>query len=203
MDFKDYFEWILSILVDMASIDKPAPRNLFLAQQVDQDSMNALSKAIVEIREHDEYLKGYYKLNGLVYEPKPITLYIDSYGGAVYQCFGLLSIMKSEGTPVNTIVTGCAMSCGFMIAIHGAHRSIHKHGTMMYHQVSSVAKGKVKDIEEDIVETKRLQGKIEVMTLENTKITKEKLEKVYKKKQDWFLDAKDSLKWGCVDEIIK
>lgn len=186
----------------MAHLDKPAPRNLFLAQQVDQDSMNALSKAILDIRENDEYLMGLYQLHGLRYEPKPIMIHIDSYGGAVYQCFGLLSIMKSEGTPVDTVVTGCAMSCGFMIAIHGRKRKIHKHGTMMYHQVSSVAKGKVKDIEEDVIETKRLQGKIEDMTLENTKITKKKLEKIYKKKQDWFLDAKASLKWGCVDEIV-
>jgi ATP-dependent Clp protease protease subunit len=186
----------------MANLDKPAPRNLFLAQQVDQDSMNNLSKAIIEIREHDKYLKGLYLLHDLKYEPKPIVIHIDSYGGAVYQCFGLLSIMKSEGTPVDTVVTGCAMSCGFMIAIHGRKRKIHKHGTMMYHQVSSVAKGKVKDIEEDVIETKRLQNKIEEMTLENTKITKEKLEKVYKQKRDWFLDAKTSLKWGCIDEIV-
>ena len=186
----------------MAHLEKPASRNLFLAQQVDQDSMNALSKAILDIREHDEFLQKMYPLYGLSYEPKPIVIHIDSYGGAVYQCFGLLSIMKAKGTPVNTVITGCAMSCGFMIAIHGAHRSIHKHGTMMYHQVSTGARGKVADIEEDIVEAKRLQKKIEDMTLENTKITKEKLEKVYKKKQDWYLDAKDALKWGCVDDVI-
>lgn len=186
----------------MATIDKPAHRNLFLAQQVDQDSMNALSKSIIDIREHDEYLKKVYAVHELVYEPKPIKLYIDSYGGQVYQCFGLLSIMKNKGTPVHTIVTGCAMSCGFMIAIHGDHRSIHKHGTMMYHQVSSGAVGKVADIKEDLIEAMRLQKIIEDMTFENTAITKKKLEKVYKKKQDWFLDATDSLKWGCVDEIV-
>lgn len=186
----------------MPEIEKPAARNLFLSQQVDQDSMNALSKVIIDIREHDEYLKGLYNLHNLDYKPKPIKLHIDSYGGAVYQCFGLLSVMKSEGTPVHTIVTGCAMSCGFLIAINGAHRSIHKHGTMMYHQVSSASWGKVKEMEEEVIEAKRLQKKIEQMTLENTKITKEKLEKVYKKKKDWFLDAKDSVKWGCVDELI-
>ena len=186
----------------MAHLEKPAPRNLFLAQQVDQDSMNSLSKAIIDIREHDELLQKLYPLYGLNYEPKPIVVHIDSYGGAVYQCFGLLSIMKAKGTPVNTIVTGCAMSCGFMIAIHGARRSIHKHGTMMYHQVSTGTRGTVKEVEEDIIEAKRLQKKIEDMTLENTKITKEKLEKVYKKKQDWYLDAKDALKWGCVDDVI-
>ena len=186
----------------MASIEKPVPRNLFLAQQVDQDSMNALSKTIIEIREQDEYLQKLYKLHDLDYQPKSIKLYIDSYGGAVYQCFGLLSIMKDKGTPVDTIITGCAMSCGFLIAIHGAHRAIHKHGTMMYHQVSTGSRGTVKEVEEDIIEAKRLQKKIEDMTLENTKITKEKLEKVYNRKKDWYLDAKDALKWGCVDEIV-
>lgn len=186
----------------MADLEKPSSRNLFFAHQVDQDKINDLSKAIIEIREHDEFLKKLYPLYGLSYEPKPIVIHIDSYGGAVYQCFGLLSIMKAKGTPVDTIVTGCAMSCGFMIAIHGARRSIHKHGTMMYHQVSTGLFGKVADIEEDLVETQRLQKKIEEMTLENTKITKEKLLKVYKGKQDWYLDAKEALKWGCVDDII-
>lgn len=185
-----------------SSFEKPANRNLFLAQQVDQDSMNALSKAIIDIREHDELLKKTYAMHHLSYDPQPIVIYIDSYGGAVYQCFGLLSIMKDKGTPVNTVVTGCAMSCGFMIAIHGAHRKIHKHGTMMYHQVSTGAHGKVADIKEELIEAMRLQKMIEDMTLENTKITKKKLEKVYKKKQDWYLDAEHSLKWGCVDEII-
>jgi len=186
----------------MIHLEKPLPRDLFLTQQVNQDSIKALSNSIMEIRRSDDYLAGLCKLHSMTYTPKPIVVNIDSYGGAVYQCFGLLSIMKDKGTPVNTVVTGCAMSCGFMIAIHGHHRKIHKHGTMMYHQVSSVARGKLKEIEEDVVETKRLQVKIEEMTLECTKITKDKLEKVYKKKEDWFLDAKDSIKWGCVDEII-
>lgn len=186
----------------MANLEKPTPRNLFLAQQVDQDSMNALSKAIIEIREHDEYLKKSYATNDLSYEPKPIKIYIDSFGGAVYQCFGLLSIMKSSGTPVDTVVTGCAMSCGFLIAIHGRKRRIHKHGTMMYHQVSTGVEGKVADIKADLIEAMRLQKMIEKMTVENTKITEKKLEKVYKKKKDWYLDAKTSLRWGCIDEIV-
>lgn len=199
----DYTSQHLGFIIDvMAHLDKPASRNLFLAQQVDQDSMNALSKSILDIRENDEYLKGLYQLHGLVYEPKPIIIHIDSYGGNVYQCFGVLSIMKSKGTPVNTVITGCAMSCGFMLAIHGEHRSIHKYGTMMYHQVSSGVLGKVADMEEDLFEVKRLQKKIEEMTLSHTKINREKLDKVYKKKQDWYLDAKDALKWGCVDEIV-
>jgi ATP-dependent Clp protease protease subunit len=110
--------------------------------------------------------------------------------------------MKAKGTPVNTIVTGCAMSCGFLIAIHGAHRSVHKNATLMYHQVSSHVGGTAADIEEEVIEVKRLQQKIEQMTLDNTKITEKQLEKVYKKKKDWYLDSKDAVKWGCADDII-
>lgn len=184
------------------SLERPMPRNLYLAQQVDQDSMNELSKTIIDIRENDEFLRKYYALFNLEYNPTPINLHIDSYGGAVYQCFGLLSVMKAKGTPVNTIVTGCAMSCGFLIAIHGAHRSVHKNATLMYHQVSSGVVGKAAEIEEEVIEVKRLQQKIETMTLENTKITEKQLEKVYKKKKDWFMDAKEAIKWGCADELI-
>lgn len=183
-------------------LEKPLARNLFLAQQVDQESINEISKSIIEIRDHDEYLKKYYKLYNLSYEPDPIVLHVDSYGGAVYQCFGLLSIMKAKGTPVDTLVTGCAMSCGFLIAIHGRHRMAHKHATLMYHQVSSSASGTAADIEEEVIEVRRLQEKVEQMTLECTAITTDKLKKIYKKKTDWYLDTKEALKWGCIDQVV-
>ena len=181
---------------------KPMSRNLYLAQQVDQESMNKISKSIIEIRENDELLKKFYPLFNLDYKPSPIILHVDSYGGAVYQCFGLLSIMKATGTYVDTIVTGCAMSCGFMIAIHGHHRKVHENATLMYHQVSSRVGGTAKDIEEEVIEVKRLQDKIEQMTKRYTNVTGKQLEKVYKKKTDWYLDAKEAIKWGCADEIV-
>ena len=108
----------------MANIDLPAPkdRNLYLAKQVDQESINAITKSIVEICDNDEYITKLYALHDLTYIPKPIKLYIDSYGGQVYQCLGLLGVMKHAKTPVHTIVTGCAMSCGLLISISGQKR---------------------------------------------------------------------------------
>lgn len=180
----------------------PHSRNLFLAKQVDQDSINSITKAIIEINESDEYVSKIYEAHDLEYNPKPIKLYIDSYGGYVYQCMGLLSIMKSSKAPVHTIVTGCAMSCGFLISVSGHKRFGYPKATYMYHQVSSVAAGKVKDLEEDVIETKRLQKMIEDITIENTKITEKKLEKIYKTKKDWFMDSTEALKLKVIDEII-
>ena len=189
----------------MSSINLPQPieRKLFLSKQVDQSSINEISKAIITINEDDEKLKRIYAAYDLEYVPKPIELYIDSYGGYVYQCFGLLGIMRASKIPVHTIVTGCAMSCGFLISIAGHKRFGYPKSTYLYHQVSSGAIGKAKDLEEEVIETLRLQKMIEDHTLEYTKITAKKLEKVYKGKRDWFIDTEEAIKLKIIDEIIQ
>jgi ATP-dependent Clp protease, protease subunit len=184
------------------TIPQPKERNLYLAKQVDQASINEISKAIIDINESDETLKKIYSVYDLEYHPKPIKLYIDSYGGYVYQCLGLLGIMEKSAVPVHTIVTGCAMSCGFLISIAGHKRFGYTGSTYLYHQVSSVAWGPVKEMEENVIETKRLQKIIEKHTLRYTKITRETLDKVYKRKIDWFIDSKEAIKLGIIDEII-
>lgn len=184
------------------SLPNPKNRNLYLAQQVDQASINTISKEIIEINEDDANIAKVYAMHDLEYTPKPIKLYIDSYGGYVYQCFGLLGIIQKSKIPVHTIVTGCAMSCGFLIAISGHKRFGYEKATYMYHQVSSATWGKAKDMEEDIIETVRLQKMIEEHTLEHTKISAKKLAQVYKGKRDWFIDSTEALKLKVIDELI-
>jgi ATP-dependent Clp protease protease subunit len=185
------------------SLEAPKKRNLFFTEQVDQASISKLTQAIIEIQEHDEALQKEYALHDITYEPKPIKIYIDSYGGYVYQCFGLLSVMERCTTPIHTIVTGAAMSCGFMMLISGHKRFAHKLSTPLYHQVSSGAWGKLKDMEEDIDETKRLQALLEKITLEKTSISAKKLKDIYEKKIDWYMSADEALKLGVVDEILE
>jgi len=184
------------------SLPIPRGRNLYLPKQVTQESMNDLTKSIIEINENDDYLKKIYAVHDLAYVPKPIKLYIDSYGGAVYQCFGLIGVMEKSETPIWTIVTGAAMSCGFMILINGHKRLGYTHATPLYHQVSTGFHGKVQDMEESLVETKRLQGKIEEMTCRLTNIPKKKLKEILKNKVDWFMDADEALLLGVIDEIV-
>ncbi len=185
-----------------STLPKPKPRNLYLPEQVNQESMNKLTKAIIEINESDEYLNKLYALHGIDYAPGPIKMYIDSYGGAVYQCFGLLGVMEKSLTPIHTIVTGAAMSCGFMILISGHKRFGYELSTPLYHQVSTGFRGKVQDMEESLQETKRLQKKIEDITLKNTSISKKKLTEILKKKVDWHMTADEALALGVIDEII-
>jgi len=185
-----------------STLPKSKARNLYLPEQVNQESMNKLTKSIIEINEDDAYLKKLYSIHDIDYVPKPINMYIDSYGGAVYQCFGLLGVMDKSETPIHTIVTGAAMSCGFMILISGHKRFGYEHSTPLYHQVSTGFHGKVQDMEESLAETKRLQKKIEEFTLQRTNIPKKKLQQVLKNKIDWYMSAEEALGLGVIDGII-
>jgi ATP-dependent Clp protease protease subunit len=184
-------------------LEAPMARNLYFSTQVDQDTIGALTESVIEINDHDRKLEKMYPIYGIKYKPEPIKIYIDSYGGYVYQCFGLLSVMETSRTPIHTIVTGAAMSCGFMMLICGHKRFAYELSTPLYHQVGTGFSGKVKDMEEELKETKRVQAKIEEIVLRKTKITKEKLKEIYDSKRDWAMDASKALKLGVVDEIIK
>ena len=186
----------------MIILPQQKDRILVFNKQVNQDSIGDLSKQILEINEDDRYIGKIYKVHGMEYEPKPIKVNIDSYGGTVYQCLGLLGIIKNSKTPVHTIVTGCAMSCGFLISIAGHKRFSYQGATFLYHQVSGAKSGKLKDMEEGIMEAQRLQKIIESHTTECTKITKTKLKEIYDKKKDWYMDADEALKFGVIDKVL-
>ena len=182
--------------------EPPKYRNLFFNKQVDQESIGELMEKIIEINDHDERLKKIYAVYDLDYCPKPIKIYIDSYGGEVYQSFGLLSIMECSKTPIYTIVTGAAMSCGFLILIHGHKRFGYELSTPLYHQIGSDIWGKAKDIEDEYMEIKRLQAKVEELTIKKTRITKKRLKEIYDYKKNWYMDTNEALNLGVIEEII-
>lgn len=187
----------------MDNIPLPKKRDLFFNKQVDQNSIGELTQKIIEINDDDDHLRKLYSVYNLEYMPKPIKIFLDSYGGSVYQCFGLLSVIERSKTPIHTIVTGCAMSAGFMILICGHKRFAHKLSTPLYHQVSSGATGTAKEIEEKVVEIKRLQEQLESVVREKTNISKKKLKDIFDIQKDWYMTAEEALELNVVDEILK
>lgn len=135
---------------------------------------------------------------------KPIEIVINSYGGAVYECFALLSKMEQfqeMGYKINTTLTGKGMSCGQMIFMFGTKRRMYRYGTCLIHQISAGNYGNYEQLKvshEHIVE---LQNMTEDMIVKKTKITKEMLkEKIAGK--DWYLNAEQCLELGLATEIL-
>jgi len=184
------------------TLDTPKPRELYFQKDVTQDTVATLTKEILEINTNDQFLRGQYGLYGISYQPAPIRLYIDSYGGSVYQCLGLLGVMKTSRVPIHTYVTGVAMSAGFMIAISGHRRYAYPHSTFMYHQLSACAWGKMKDLEENIEEFRRLQKLLQTLTVQATRIPASVLQDNFDRKKDWFMTVDEAFNLGCVDEIL-
>lgn len=186
-------------------IDMPVPkdRNLYLCSDINQSSINSLVVDILDIERSDVELAYHYDTAGIVYKPKPINLYIDSNGGECYASNGLISVIELCSTPVRTIVTGCAMSCAFIIAVAGHERIAYPNSTLMHHGVSVALSGNVDSIKMDLSECSRLQKLGDNLILKRTKITREQLRKNNETKTDWYMTPAQALKLGVIDGIAK
>lgn len=132
---------------------------------------------------------------------KPIWLYINSPGGVCYDGLAIIDTMRSIKSPVFVVCCGIAMSMGAAILSCGDRRFVTENSTIMLHEVSSGAKGKLSTMEEEMAEAKRLNDLLSSIISANCNKSK----KVYDKevrKRDYFLTAADALTFGIVDEIL-
>ena len=134
-----------------------------------------------------------------------IPVLIDSFGGQVYSLLSMIDTLRMSTKPVATIVTGKAMSCGAVLFTCGREgmRYCGRNATVMIHDVSSFAFGKVEDIKADVKEAERLNDEI-YRTMEDnigkprgylTDIVRERC------KVDWFMTAEEALHHNIANHI--
>ena len=124
-----------------------------------------------------------------------LPIIIDSYGGQVYSLMSMISDIQHSRLQVATIVQGKAMSCGAILFSFGLDgmRYMDPDATVMIHDVSSMAWGKVEEVKVSAQETDRLNKKIYTMMAKNCGHEENYfLDIVHEKGHaDWFLDAKE------------
>ena len=114
----------------------------------------------------------------------------------------LIGIITSSKTPIHTVGYGTVNSMGIPILLSGHKRFAVKFTSFMIHSVSSMAYGFVKEIEDSLQESKRLQTILFNYIKERTHISDRKLNKIYNKKQDYFIDEAEALELNIIHEII-
>ncbi len=134
-------------------------------------------------------------------EPKPITLYITSNGGLVYQVFGAIDTIRGMKIPVNTVCKGFVASAGTLLSLAGKKRYITESSYMLIHELRAGHWGKFTHLSESLDNSKQLMEHIKSYYLARTKMTSEELDEQLKKDVSW--NAKMCLEKGLVDEIIK
>ncbi len=131
-----------------------------------------------------------------------ISLYINSPGGSVSAGLAILDTINHIKPDVSTICVGLAASMGAVILSAGAKgkRYILPHSEVMIHQPWGGAQGQASDIEitaKHILKTRDTLNKI------LAKNTGQKLSTIEKDTdRDFFMDAKEAVKYGIVDKII-
>jgi ATP-dependent Clp protease protease subunit len=134
-----------------------------------------------------------------------VPVIIDSYGGQVYSLMSMISDIQHSRVQVATIVQGKAMSCGAILFSFGVDgmRYMDPDATVMIHDVSSMAWGKVEEVKVSAQETERLNQKIYRMMAKNCGHHEEYfLDIVHEKGHaDWFLDAKEAKRHKLANKL--
>jgi ATP-dependent Clp protease protease subunit len=173
-------------------------RLFYLSDDVDNSSIGQLCWSLISQLQEDDNKEEKEKN----FTREPIKIYINSYGGSVYDMWALIDIMLNSKTPIHTYCTGYAMSAAFKIFLAGHKRFATKHATFMYHQMSCKRHGKYQDLVEDREQMDYLQKSIEEYVVERTNLTQADMDDIRERKKDFYIHSKDAVKWGIVDEVI-
>ena len=134
-------------------------RDLLLSDDISQSAVTGVIKNIFKINSDDDEKEEIYKN----WKREPIRLFINSYGGSVYDGLALINIIKNSKTPVHTVCIGSCMSMALWIWLSGEKGLVGESATLMSHDISSFTYGKTEGIKQELNEMIRLQ---EMLVLE-------------------------------------
>jgi len=193
----------IAIPAEVKDLTLPAPeevtywslrqqRAYWIDYEIDEDySLIELAKEIVRINNEELSVEN----------PKPVTLYIHSYGGDLRQAIFFCDLIEASRVPIITVATGAAMSAGLLIFLAGKRRYAFKHTKLLIHQGSGVISGNYDEVDAAQKAYKKEIEKMKDYILERSSID----EKTYSKNKskDWYLSGEELINYGVADKIIE
>lgn len=211
--YNDYFKYIKSSKVSptfLTDYNKKIQQKLYNDISPNFDVFNHLleDRIIFLWGELDDYISELIKANLLYLDSinnDDISIYINSPGGSVYSGLGLLDVMDYVESDISTVNTGLAASMGSVILCSGkkGKRKALKRSRTMIHQPMSGYSGwaQASDLEIEAKEINHLKKELYEIISDKTG---QEYEKVYKDgDRDYWMSAKDALKYGMVDKIVE
>jgi ATP-dependent Clp protease protease subunit len=165
-------------------------RIIFLSTEMDSEICNIIKAQLLYLENIDP--------------EKDIKIYLDCPGGSVYSGLGLLDVMDFIKPDIVTINTGLAASMASLILCSGTKgkRKALKRSRTMIHQPMSFG-GYAQQASDMEIEAKEINSlKKELYEIISEK-TKQSYDRVCKDgDRDYWMNAKESLEYGMIDEII-
>lgn len=186
-------------LLDEMQLNLAKERVLVLDDVVDNNSMFYLEYQLNKLKKIDKDLD--------VKKPEPIEILINSPGGSVLDCLGLINLiysMKEEGYVIKTHIRGYAASCASVIAVCGSkgYRTMGRFSRHLVHQVSGGVVGELQLMQNELEFTEELWKDLKKIYMENSNFKNEDLEEIKKYKLDLWLNSQKCLELGLADKIV-
>lgn len=137
---------------------------------------------------------------------KGIDMYIMSGGGEVLTGNALLDTMnfvKDQGITIRTTAMGLAMSMGSAILVNGSpgQRRCMPSTSIMLHQPSGGAQGKVDDMTNRVWEAEYLKRTMAELYKLTTKMDEDTINRVLNS-PDYYMQGEEAKRLGVVDEVM-
>lgn len=174
-------------------------RRILLSENITSQSVNNIINKILEINRDDDLKTRDY----VDWERKPIKLYINSFGGSVYDGLALVDIIKQSLTPVHTICVGSCMSMGLWIFLAGEKRYVGENSTIMFHDISHCIWDKSEGVKQELNEMIRLQKMLSNEITSNSLVKQETLDDYISRKAEWYIPADKAIKLKLADGYYK
>src|SRR5210317_1316438 len=141
----------------------------------------------------------------LVKKPKrTLKLYINTYGGDLYEAFALIDVMKSSYHSISTIGIGAVMSAGFLIFASGkqGERYIGKNAGIMNHQHSDAMESKMHDMKAQMKENANCEQRCMQILRDATGFSLVDVRKKFNNPSDQYFTAKQLVDLKIADHIL-
>ncbi len=133
---------------------------------------------------------------------RPIHMYINSPGGAIYAGLAVYDTMQQTRAPISTVAVGVTASFGTVLLTAGTKgmRYALPHATIHLHQPLGGAQGQATDIEIQAKEILRLREELNTILMSHTGQTREVIER--DTERDFYMDGEAAKQYGLVDHVL-
>lgn len=136
---------------------------------------------------------------------EPITLILNTEGGAVFAGMPLCDMIDQVKTPLTIVVPMYAFSMGSLILMAGFNnpnvtKKCYKHSVALIHAGSTYLDGDASAVRDTFKFNERYEQMIHKYIVSHSKISEEQYEKM--ERYEWYMTSDDMLELGIVDEVI-
>ena len=133
----------------------------------------------------------------------PIEIVINSGGGSVFAglaLFDYIQMIRGAGCPVKTTAVGMAASMAGILLQAGSTRVMSEHAYLMIHEASTATWGKLSELRDEVELIDKLEERMLLILAERSTLSVKQI-KARCARKDYWLDAREALKLGFVDEV--